>query len=285
MTGFIVNPAAGGGRTGRAWPQIERMLREYFDPLTVRVTAAPGDATRLACELLQAGAERIVAVGGDGTVNEVLNSGCPCLGVLPAGSAGDFARMLDLPRDWRTAAAWLAAARPVEIDVGLATCAGETSPRRFINMASFGLGGRVARRRHLPYLLAAMAELGREEPALFYLTLDGVALSTRALHIAIGNGRYQGKGMNLCPHAQLDDGLLDVTVVEPLGWWEIARDVRMLYSGAILDHPKVRSYRARALTATADRPVALELDGEPVGLLPAEIRVEPRALRVLVKKA
>jgi diacylglycerol kinase (ATP) len=286
MTGFVVNPASGSGRAGRLWPQIAAALPAHFERYETRLTSRPGDATRLACELLHAGATRIIAAGGDGTVHEVANAGCPCIGVLPLGSAGDFARIVGVPREWEAALPWLAAAEPLAMDLGLATCtsdSGATRSRYFINMASFGLGGRVVQRRRMPYLLAAVSELQSGEPAHFALTLDGKTLATRAIHVAVGNGRYQGKGMNLCPNAHLDDGLLDVTIIEPLGLLELAKDIRKIYSGAILEHPKVHPFLVRTLRAEADRPVAVELDGEPAGYLPLEIEVAPEAVQVLVR--
>jgi diacylglycerol kinase (ATP) len=284
MTGVVVNPAAGRGRAGRRWPAIEAELHRWFDALEIRVTAGPGDATRLARELLDRGAEPIIAVGGDGVCNEVANAGPLCLGVLCVGSAGDFARTLGAPRDWRAGIEWLRRARPVFIDVGCAAVTSDTGARetrRFLNMASLGLGGRVVRRKGQPYLLAALAELRRGPSPWIDLAIDGAAHGGRFLHVAVGNGRYQGAAMQVCPRAELDDGWLDVTAIEPVSLLELALNLRKIYSGALLGHPKALSWRAEHIGAASKDEVAVELDGDPAGRLPAEFRIIRSGLRVL----
>lgn len=286
MTGVVLNPASGRGRAGREWPAIEAALRRDFGTLQVRVTAAPGDGARLAQELLQAGAEPVIAVGGDGTCSEVANAGGVVLGVLCVGSACDFARSLGAPRDWRAGIEWLRNARPVPMDAGCASFAtpdGARETRRFLNMASLGLGARVVRHKGKPYLLGAIQELGGPS-ARIELSLDGQRHAGRFLHVAIGNGRYQGNAMNVCPRAELDDGQFEITAIEPVGLLDLALNLRRIYSGALLTHPKVRAWRASSVVASSNEPVALELDGDPAGCLPAEFRVLPAALRVLTSR-
>jgi diacylglycerol kinase (ATP) len=262
---------------------MEPALRRAFGNLEIRVTAGRGEGIRLARELLDRGAETIIAVGGDGTCNEVANAGSPCLGVLCVGSAGDFARTLGAPRDWRAGIEWLRRARPVAIDAAQATFTGADGARecrRFLNMASFGLGGRVARHIGTPYLLATLRELRGGCPEI-ELVIDGAAHRGSFLHVAIGNGRYQGAAMRICPQAEVDDGWLDVTAIGPVTLLELAVNLPKLYSGALLGHPKVRSWRGQLIRAASPAPVPIELDGDPAGFLPLEIRVEPSALRVL----
>ncbi len=283
MIGVVFNPASGRGRAGRLWPGIEAALRRAFDGLEIRLTAAPGDGTRLARELLERGAETILAVGGDGTCQEVANAECPCLGVLAVGSAGDFARTLGVPRDWRAGIEWLRRAQPAPIDVALATYAGENgelASRRFLNMASIGLGGRVVRHAGTPYLVATLRELRAPCPWLEMET-DGETRKGSFLHVAVGNGRYQGGAMHVCPRAALDDGLLDVTAIEPVGFLELALNFGKIYSGAILTHPKVRGWRGETFRASSREKVPIDLDGEPAGYLPLEIRTLRSAMRVL----
>jgi len=283
MTGVVLNPSAGGGRAGRRWPEMEPALRRVFPNIEIRVTAGRGEATRLARELLNRGAATIIAVGGDGTANEVANAGPPCLGVLPVGSAGDFARTLGAPRDWRAGIEWLGRARPVPIDAAQATFTaldGTRQTRRFLNMASLALGGRAVRRTGMPYLAAALLELRRPCPEI-HLAVDGSEYLGSLLHVAVGNGRTQGAGMRVCPRAEVDDGWLDITAIGPVSLFDVAMNLRKLYSGALLGHRKVLYWRGRLIRAESQAPVAVELDGEPAGFLPLEIRVEPSALRVL----
>lgn len=283
MTGVVLNPTAGRGRAGRHWPEMEPALRRVFGDLEIRVTAGRGEGIRLARELVNRGAEMIIAVGGDGTCNEVANAGPPCLGVLCVGSAGDFARTLGAPRDWRVGIEWLRRARPVAIDAARATFTaadGARQSRRFLNMASFVLGGRAVRHIGMPYLLATLRELRGGCPEID-LVVDGSTYLGSFLHVAVGNGRYQGAGMRVCPQAEVDDGWLDITAIGPVTLLDMAVNLPKLYSGALLGHPKVRSWRGRLIRADSQAPVPVEIDGEPAGFLPLEIRVEPSALRVL----
>ncbi len=283
MTGIVLNPAAGHGRAGRQWPAIEVALRSAFGDLEVRATTARGDATRLARELLDRGVETIIAIGGDGTCNEVANAGTPCLGVLSVGSAGDFARTLGVPRDWRAGVEWLRRARPRAVDAARATFTsadGAPQCRRFLNMASFGLGGRAVRHAGTPYLLAVLREFWGGCPEI-EIAVDDAAHRGSFLHVAVGNGRYQGAAMRVCPQAEVDDGWLDVTAVGPVTLLDLAINLPKLYSGTLLGHPKVRSWRGRFIRAVSRSPVPVELDGDPAGFLPLEIQVEPSALRVL----
>lgn len=287
-TALVVNPAAGGGRAGRVWPRIARAI----GPCECLLSDGPGRIETLTRECLRAGIARIVAVGGDGTIHEAANgffeNGRPAatdaaLGLVPAGSAADFARLLGIPADPLEAAGRLARARERLIDVGLLSMGGVA--RCFVNVASAGLGAeaaeRVARWRFPPrgrlrYLAAALAAVARMEPPR--LEIDG-APARSCLYAAAGNGRFTGGGIGVCPRASLEDGLLDVTLIAPVTALEAARGIPLLYGGRIYDHPAVRHMRVRSLAIRGQARV--EADGEICGALPAEFSVLPAALRVL----
>ncbi len=298
MTAAIVNLHAGAGAARRRWPAVAPLLEERLGPLAVYFTERPGHATLLAHQLAGAGFDPLIAVGGDGTLNEVVSgilssaSGVR-LGVLPLASSGDFARTIGLT-GLRHAIETLATGEARKVDVVRAQFrgpTGEVCERHFVNVASFGLGAEAVRRvrgwsRFLPgrarYLAAALPTLAAGRGFDVRLWLDDAAPAEfRVTTVALANGRYQGGGILIAPQAAIDDGLIDVTLVERVGVGEVAANLRLLYSGGICSHPKVHHWsvarvRAEALTATP-----LELDGEPVGTLPLEAQVLPRSLRLI----
>ncbi len=280
-TAVVFNAAAGGGAPRRR----EGLVAHCCAGADTQRTRYAGHAIELARQFVRQGYDCIVAAGGDGTVNEVVNGMFAdgptraVLGVLPLGSACDFARSLGLPRGAAAAAAVLAREKIVAIDVARARFSGNT--RYFVNVASLGLGAEVILRMKTSgrsYLFQAVRALPRYRAR--NIVLNGEAVE--AIHIAIGNGSRQGSGMLVCPGASLTDGLLDITTMAPVSLWELARNLPILYNGRIHSHPKVRHFRSATLSAACDDPVAVELDGDPAGALPVDIDVLPEALRVIV---
>lgn len=298
-TGLIVNPRAGGGRGGRRWARIRDRVMTRLRPAAVEFTSGPGQAFDLARKMIRNGVELVVAAGGDGTAHEVANAilheavpATAVLGVLPLGSASDFARGAGIARHPEAAVEVLAQGAVTPVDVA-EICSPASGRRFFLNVASCGLGAAVARRlqavRNRPsgawgYLRAVITELSRHKPASVTIALEGVDTAVRSAvtHIAVGNGRFQAAGMEICPNARLDDGWLEVTLIRPVGVAELVCGARLLYGGRIYRHPKVDYYRARRLRAESADPVEVETDGEPYGRLPVEITVLPRALPLVV---
>ncbi len=302
MTAAIVNPRAGSGAARRRWPRAARMLAERLGPVKVCFTEGPGHATVLARELADAGYDLLIAAGGDGTLNEVVNGilmgSCDArVGVLPLASGGDFARTLGLA-GLAPAVGALAAGESRHIDVFRArfrSPSGAPAERCFLNAASFGLGAVAALgMRHwyraVPggarYLAAAIPALarGRSFPVTLWLD-DCPSAAFDITTAAVANGQYQGGGIRIAPAADIQDGLADITVVERVSLVEVAAHLPILYSGALYSHPKVRHWRAARVRAEAETEVPVELDGEPVGTLPLEIEVLPRALRFIFPPA
>jgi len=298
----IVNPASAGGKAGRRWARLASLLSRRIGSFETVVTAAAGEATRLTREFLEKGFDRVIAVGGDGTFNEVANGFFEdsrpvrpeaCLGIIPIGTAGDLRRTMGIPAGPRSVEV-IAAGQPRAIDVGWISFVdhgGRPHSRCFLNLVSFGLGGEVAlrvRRSPLPlngtakYLLFAAAVLLRKTPPSISLTVDERQFEpTPVTHVAVGNGRYHGGGMHVCPEARMDDGILDVTVVRGIGLPELLRNLPAVYNGRIYSHPKVDHLRGRKIEAAAHTPVLVEIDGEPLGRLPVQITVWKKALLVL----
>ena len=295
----IVNPRAGSGAARRRWPRAARLLADRLGPVQVCFTEAPGHARALARELAAAGCDLLIVAGGDGTLNEVVNgllatpSGTR-LGVLPLASGGDFARTLGVPGLAQAVDA-LAAGECGWIDAFRARFRGPggvATERCFLNAASVGLGAVAARglggwRRVMPgsvrYLAAAIPPLASGQSYRVTLRLDdGGPMTFDMTTLAVANGQYQGGGIRIAPEAALDDGLADITVVERVSLAEVASNLPILYSGALYSHPKVRHWRGARVRIEGEPETPVELDGEPVGTLPLDVEVIPRALRVVI---
>ena len=266
-------------------------------------TKRAGHAIELTASAIKKGAETIVAVGGDGTINEVVNgffeggkliSKTAALGILPYGTGSDLQRTLHLPDGEAEAAAVIDAgkSRPIDLlKVRYTRPDGDTADRYSINMTSFGMGGivasRVSRSRKLfggkiSFALATLHTATRFAGCLVTLSLDHTeTIETFVTNVAVGNGRYHGGGMLACPRAEVDDALFDVTLIPFMKLPELVRNLPLLYNGEIYTHRRVRFLRGKNLEVKSPQPTFIEIDGESVGCLPAEIEIVPKAMRVL----
>lgn len=303
----VVNPRAGAGRASRLWPDYESRLRAILGPFTAVVTAARGDATARVRAAVQAGARRIVVIGGDGTLNEAVNGlfdagGVPIdpevgFGFVPCGTGADFARTVGLVAGGDAAAAAFAAlrdGRERRIDVGRARFGGGV--RMFVNVAGCGLAGDVVRvadrmsalRRLGPrplFLAATLAALARYRPCPVRVTIDGAVTEIDDLAtLAVANGRCFGGGMQVAPDAQPDDGRLDVVVVrgarQPLS---LLLRLPRVYDGSHVHLQIVSIVRARRVDVEplGAGVATLDLDGESPGAIPVSFDVLPAALRLI----
>jgi YegS/Rv2252/BmrU family lipid kinase len=298
----VVNPHSAGGKTGREWPAIAEKLKRRAGPFTVRFTDSPGAGTALARQLIAEGFDFLIAVGGDGTANEVANgilesgnSSDVCFGLIPTGTGGDFRRSLGMPNNPDGAVEVLISGEPRPIDVGKVTYrdfAGETVTRYFINLLSFGMGGEVAARARnvagalggrAAFLWASLKGFAIYRGKHVRLILDGKdKVEAFVTDITVGNGCFYGGGMNACPTATLDDGIFEVTVIDYMNLFQFLREVPPLYSGNIYRRPKGHHFRARHLRAEAETEVKIQIDGEPLGTLPLDITILPGKLLVPV---
>jgi diacylglycerol kinase (ATP) len=297
----IVNPAAGHGKALEAWAKVRAHLKCAVE--TVR-TEGPGHATRLAAQALAQSADTIVAVGGDGTINEVVNgffeqdrliSNRASLAIVPHGTGSDFIKMLQLPPDAEMAAAVIQAKNHRLLDlmkVRYTKLDGTPASRYAINITSFGMGAAVASRvnrsskifgRKMSFVLATVRTAMAFSGSCVSMCFDNSkTIHAEVTNVAVGNGKYQGAGMLSCPRAAIDDGVLDVTVVEFLPALQLLRNLPLLYNGKIYSHPKIQFHRVQSVRADSKKIILVEVDGETVGRLPIEISVMPQALRMSV---
>ena len=303
-TVLVVNPKSQHGTMGRRWPHVARVLRDEIGSFEAVHTQGPGDATRIAREALEAGADRVVAIGGDGTVNEVVNgffdgdrprAPGAVLGIVPFGTGGDFRRTAGVPLKLHQAAALLASGRTRQVDVGLLELTrrdGGTHTQVFANIASFGISGMVDRLVNdsskrlggrVSFLLSTLRATMRYSNQRVRISFDddaADALDMTINTVAVANGRYFGGGMFMAPEAELDDGYFDVVAIGDVTRGEALRWGPRIYRGTHLTLDKVSHRRARVVRAEpADGEVVeLDVDGETPGILPATFRILPRAL-------
>ena len=294
---LIANPNAGRGTVSKALPRVESVLRNKNLAYRIVRTTHPGHATEAARQALSDGERYLVAVGGDGTVHEVVNGmvrdGGPVaadavLGVVAAGSGCDFVRSFGLPPDAEQAAERLTGDRVRTIDVGTVTCADGTT-RCFVNIAEAGLGGAVvARAANLGKLLGGARyaagfwlTLPRFRPAAVRLDADGQYHAWRAFNVVVANCRYYGGGMQISPNSDPGDCLLDILVMTgPKS--DSFTTLPKVYKGAHLPHRNIAELRAARLTIEAEPGFQVEADGELLGMTPASFGIIPGAIRLKV---
>ena len=298
----VVNPRAALGKARRLWPALYRDLARSLGVFPWDWTERPLHASTLVRASLTEGCNLIISVGGDGTLNEVVNgflddSGTlnsqAALAVIPCSSGGDFRRSLGLDGSPSDALAAILDGETREVDVGCLSYrspSGERAERLFINIASLGLSARVNRllRRQPSYLggsarffLATIRALLGHRNERVEFDVDGEPLPTLVLNTAaVANGRFFGGGMQVAPHALLDDSLLDLVIFGEVGFRDFLVWGPRFYRGKHLSHPRIRYRRISTVSAASSASVLVEVDGETVGTLPAIFSLLPRALRV-----
>ncbi len=284
----IFNPTAGGGQFRRDLPLIVESLHSLGWDVAEKPTEGEGHATLLAHEALEEGVDRVVVIGGDGTVNEALNglagSDVP-LAIVPTGTVNVLALELGLPLDPPDAVRVAAEARATRIDLGLA---GE---RYFALMAGVGFDADVVSRvrpvmkralKELAFVLQGLTTALTAEHPLVQVECDDRC--TEGYFVVLGNARNYGGSFGITPLADMRDGLLDVVVLKDMGFFSVAHYWLAALLSAHLQHPKVEYFRtasARLRVAEGDAPVLVQTDGEVAGRLPLECRVVPGALRIV----
>lgn len=293
----ILNPSAGGQASSeRIRGRLEaRIAGEFVE------SPEPGGAERLAEEAALSGYDRVIAVGGDGTVREVAaglyrGGAGPGLGIVPAGTGNDLAFGLGLPSDLEHAASVACGSRTIGLDlIGAAGAVGENAggdgPHLAANAAVAGFCGRIGdsmspllRRglRRAAYPLAALSQLRDLRRYRVRLDVDGRSMEVEAFMVVLANGTWAGGGVPLAPEADPTDGFLDLVIYHAIRPWSLARLVPRVLAGRQGDHPGVSAYRARSVRLESEPSMWMNLDGDTWGTGAAEFRVIPGALRVAV---
>jgi YegS/Rv2252/BmrU family lipid kinase len=310
MTAFVVvNPRSANGRTGRDWKSIERALAAVYPAMSVGFTSKRGEATSLVRYALREGHQEIVAVGGDGTINEAVNGLFDASGTVPqdcvfafvtSGTGGDFRKSFGIEPGTEAAIGRLKHARVRRVDAGRVSCltkSGLPTARYFINIASFGLSGvivdsvnraRIAKLFGGSFAFAFHSGLAmlRHRIRTVRIIVDGVEDEiTSIATVAVANGQYFGGGMRVAPGAAIDDGWFDVVIMGGSPRGQSLADLKLIYTGEHIERPHVRVVRGQHVVVapvaeTRGQPVLIETDGEAAGRLPATFEILPRALNL-----
>jgi diacylglycerol kinase (ATP) len=303
----VMNPASAGGRTLRRWPATLRALRSAGMTCEVHRTAAPGDATHAVREALENGYRTIVAVGGDGTLNEVVNgffgdAGAPIggdamLGWLPSGTGGDFRRAVGIPGNLEAATRLIAGHSVRHVDAGRIEFDGGLR-RYFLNIADCGMGGEVVARANrsssrgggargtVMFLGISLSTLLRYVARAAHIEVDGTSLHRKVRSVVVANGTCFGGGMRIAPNAELDDGQFDVVIIGDTRRTRALTGIPLLYRGRHLHRSEVEVHRARTVRISCDGdPMLFDIDGEQIGTTPATLTCLPAAITFCAPQA
>jgi YegS/Rv2252/BmrU family lipid kinase len=282
---LFLNPAAAGGRAARALPEVRDELDRMRASYRVLDTRSLDHAREQALEAAAAD-ETVVAIGGDGLVGclaGALMSTRSSLGIVPGGRGNDFARVLGIPSDPREAARLVLEGEERLVDVAA------VNGHAYVGIASVGFdsdANRIANETRvvkgdLVYLYAALLALWRWRDARFEVVVDGERHSVTGYAVAVANSRCYGGGMYLVPHAELDDGRLDVMLTRSHSKLHWLTSVPKVFKGRHVDDPNIQWLAGSRIEVSADRPFTMYADGDPIAELPVTIGVSKQALRVI----
>lgn len=267
---FIVNPIAGGGRTKRLIPMIDNKMNEVNMDYKIILTNGPKEATAIAKKCLEEGYNKIVAVGGDGTVNEValgiLDHGKGILGILPSGTGNDLARILNTPQEPDKAVDFILKGRDKDIDVGI------VDDQFFLNIASIGFDSEVAKTNErvkmkfksgLSYILSLFITLFKYKFIKVELEVDNYKTMCEILLIAVGNGKYYGGGVKILPMADIEDGYFNVCLIKRISKLKMLFLLPTIINGSHIKISKyVNVFKAKEVKVRTNMNSYLNIDGE-----------------------
>lgn len=298
----IVNPNAGTRKGIRDWKEISHLLTKSAIEFEHVFTEGIGHAIKITTESIMAGYRRFIVVGGDGTLNEVINgiflqSEVPSLefvvGMIPVGTGNDWGRMYGISSDYHKAVKAIAESHTSLQDVGVAFYQNGHSEatRYFINAAGIGFDAEVVRKTNvdkqhgkggfLIYLINLISSLAGYNAQRVSIDVDGIQREGDIFSMSIGICRYTGGGMIQAPNALPDDGLLDITIIKKIGRLEVLQNIPRLFNGTIARNPKVELLQGKNITISAEKDIYLEADGETLGHSPFRFGLLPVAVRTI----
>lgn len=297
---LIVNPAAGAGKTARKWPQINYVLKSTGLRFEHDLTEAPGHAIELAKAAAKKGYQLVVSVGGDGTINEIVNGLYEAgnikdvmLGIIGTGTGSDYIRTIGIPRNYIDACRCFNNPQKFVVDLGVVeyTHNGRMLKRLFVNFAGLGFDAEVVKATAQRFkALGCMPSylMGLLTTFLFYtnkevsLKLDGEEDIGKVCAVMMSHGKYGGGGMLVAPQADPTDGLLDVLIIGDLSKPDLLWSLPRVYKGTHLTHPRVITKRVKEVDIQSKHRMLLQADGELLGEAPARLHVLPASLNIAI---
>ncbi len=301
----VVNPNAGVGKGLKDWKKISELLDQAGFSYQAVFTEKPLHAMTITIGKIQEGFRKIIVVGGDGTMNEVVNgifkqnttfADSVSLGMISVGTGNDWGRTFNIPADYEKAIAVISKQNTTLQDAGLVKYFNEgcEKTRYFINMAGLGFDGLVAQKtkedkekgnnNFLVYFKNLAASLLSYQSTNIKLIVDDREINQKIFSIGIAIGQYNGGGMRQAPGALTDDGLFDLVLINHMSKWSVIANVRRLYDGSIGKFKKVETMTAKTIMIDSTPPILMEIDGESMGLSPFEFRIVPKSIKVIYNK-
>jgi diacylglycerol kinase (ATP) len=300
---LVVNPASGNGTTGKRFPAMMDIIKQEVLSFVHRFTESPGHATAITRQYLKEGHDLIIAVGGDGTTNEVVNgffdqSGSAirpgaAISFISGGTGRDLIRTVGIPADTAAAVKHIINSKVRPVDLGRVTFfnqEGAQKSRFYMNVAGLGLdGATVDRVNHtskalggfVSFLWATIATLALYKNQKMQIIVDDQEICNEPVTVVVlGNGRYFGGGMCIAPNACIDDGLLDIVILRDLSKLNLLFSLPRVYRGSHLTHSRITSLRGKKVRVIADQNVLLDLDGEQPGCAPIELEILPCSINL-----
>ena len=287
---LIANPAAGAGRSGDAIDEVAQILDERGVEYELMLTTAPKNATTIA-RLSHNRFDAVVAMGGDGTVSEVaagmVHAPVP-MGIIPSGSCNDFVKTVNIPAELEKAIDVLLSGHIRDVD------AGRINDMYFINNVGIGFDGEVNRVASDPtnrttgmmkHMSALATTIGRYDPPVMKITMNGKVLEKKVFQITVGNGPICGGGFKLTPDALVDDALFDVLIINSLGVASRVIHLPKVLNGTVTKTKHAFIERAPKLTITSHKPLPIHIDGEVYASDNCHIEILPKALKIIAGKA
>jgi YegS/Rv2252/BmrU family lipid kinase len=298
----IVNPNAGAGKGWLDWPKIEELLKSYNFTFQHEFTLRKLHAIVLTRKYVNQGFRKIIVVGGDGTMNEVINgiflqkkveTSAIILGMIPVGTGNDWGRMFGISNNYESAIQTILASKTFIQDAGKVVFQKDqrTQQRYFVNIAGLGFDALVVKKSN------KLKENGKSNPLMYKyniftslfkfkspnatIEVDGKKVINNVFNISVGICKYNGGGMMPLPDAKADDGLFDLTVINKIARWDVIRSIGKLYDGSIVRHPKVETYQGKNIKISSNTRIFLETDGESLGHTPMIFEIIPRSICVL----
>lgn len=300
----ILNPNAGNRKAAKDWPHLSQLLKKHGIAFEYLQTQHKGHAIALTQQAIELGFRNFLAIGGDGTLNEVVNGiftqDIPTsefkMAMVPVGTGNDWCRTFKVPFDYAGAIKLVAEGNTLFQDVGKVEYydGAQAKQRYFVNIAGMGYDAEVARKTNLrkdqgkggplSYLISLFTSLLYYKFTKVTVVADNDTCSCKAFSLSIGVCKFNGGGMKQLPNAIPNDGILDSTLIKKIGKFTVITQLKNLYDGSFINHPKIKTFTGKAFRVESDPAVLLEVDGESMGHSPFEFSILPTCLQVIVPK-